>query len=75
MVGMMLFSEDAPSKHLFSPYMFDVHVVSLVYCFTFNLLIIFQMQETQRDASLDREPLADSVRSCEYPRWCFRSRA
>ena len=26
-----------------------------------------QMQETQRDVSLDREPLADSVRSCEFP--------
>ncbi|KAK1891820.1 Serine/threonine-protein kinase ULK3 [Dissostichus eleginoides] len=27
-----------------------------------------KMQETQSDASLDRESLADSVRSCEFPR-------
>lgn len=29
-------------------------------------IFILQMQETQRDVSLDREPLADSVRSCEF---------
>lgn len=28
------------------------------------------MQETQRDVSLDREPLADSVRSGEFLRSC-----
>lgn len=27
---------------------------------------MFQMQETQRDVSLDRESLTDSVRSCEF---------
>lgn len=31
-------------------------------------MFLCQMQETQRDVSLDREPLADSVRSCKCPR-------
>lgn len=33
-----------------------------------SYVLIFQMQETQRDVSMDREPLADSVRTCKFPR-------
>lgn len=44
----------------------NVRVCSLSWV-TPKRVIIHQMQETQRDASLDREHLADSVRGCEFP--------
>lgn len=36
-------------------------------------VLILQMQETQRDVSLDRDSLADSIRSCESPVMCNHS--
>lgn len=38
-------------------------IVEHIYFNTF--MLVFQMQETQQDVSLDRESFADSIRGCE----------
>lgn len=42
------------------------------YLWLIAYIYFLQMQETQRDVSLDREPLADSVRSCECLCSCIK---